>query len=207
MARSRALAHTLTIRQLDRAVFQFFDVTSKMCYISDRRVNGKKIDYDMHVTSQHSMIRSARTRGIARDPKLGKNTVPLTYTQRQIEKSKILQRITIPQRIFLCKEISKGTPYDKIVQLWMSLYVDERPPSKAALSFLMKRFKQHGTVHDVQWRVSGRLPTGVNFENTIMVFESLQNYPNHSTRERAAMLGISYPTLQHIMKELKACDT
>ena len=40
-----------------------------------------------------------------------------------------------------------------------------------------------------------------------MVFESLQNYPNHSTRERAAMLGISYTTLQHIMKELKACDT
>ena len=109
------------------------------------------------------------------------------------------RQLTLAQRIFCCKEIHKGTPYNNIVQLWMIQYPADAPPSRKCLYKLKKKFDEHGTVQNRHRDGSGRPKSGVNVEHALMVFESVADHPKLGTRRRSAMLDIPRTTLRRIL--------
>ncbi|XP_063680978.1 uncharacterized protein LOC134816141 [Bolinopsis microptera] len=167
-----------------------------------RSMKLEKLEDEMFERSLPTMIPLTRMRRIKRAPATKQMPLLNTSTPRQ-KNPRVTRRLTVPQRIFLCKEMYKGATYNAIEHLWMTLYPDENAPSRTALYHLKKKFEEHGTVQNLQCVASGRPRTGVSLEHTLMVYESLQDLPNISTRERAIMLDIPRTTLRRIIKELK----
>ena len=114
------------------------------------------------------------------------------------------RRLTVQQRIFCFLEISKGTAYSTIQQLWRARYPADPLPSYRTLYDLKHKLIDHGTAHNRQRDGSGAPRTGLSLENALATLESITNDPTISIRRRSAMIGILRTTLHRILRtELK----
>ena len=162
----------------------------------------QKLEDEMFEKSLPTMIPLTRMKRMKKAPTT--KQMPLLNTSAPAQKiPRVTRRITVPQRIFLCKEMFKGTTYNAIKHLWMTLYPDENVPTRKTLYHLKKKFEEHGTVQNRHGVASGRPRNGISLERTLMVYESLQDFPDISARERAIKLEIPRTTLRRILKELK----